>query len=121
MSQELLFSPTEKQKVLWWALSELYLDTEHDPSWLEQLSSMILRAGWTKEEAHRAFLDEVAPAFFWNGLSVAGEWTSWSEAYVAEHTATYLSCNRLGRTLSVVLSKLTRPEARWQELAKFLG
>lgn len=69
---------------VWHAFSELFLDTELQPYDYQYIAKRLSASGYPREELWRILQDEVAPAFSWNLLSVAGEWEGWSEADVEE-------------------------------------
>lgn len=72
----------ERRLPVWHALSDLFLDTELQPSDHKWIASVLDSSGFSKAELRAILEEEVAPAFGVNLLSVAGEWTSWSEEEV---------------------------------------
>ena len=64
---------------MWQALSELFLDTELQPHDYRSIAERLHQSGYSPDELRAILENEVAPAFAPNLLSVAGEWTSWSE------------------------------------------
>jgi hypothetical protein len=68
----------------WRALSELFLDTELQPDDHQRIAEVIRQAGYNVSEAEAILRNEVAPVFFPNMLSMAGEWVPWSEDFVRE-------------------------------------
>ena len=71
---------------VWHALSDLFLDTEQQPEDYERIAGVLQRSGYSRDALKAIFEDEVAPAFVFNLLDVAGEWTSWTEGQVREIT-----------------------------------
>lgn len=69
----------ERRLPVWQALSELFLDTELQPYDHRQIAAQLRESGYSPDELRAILMNEVAPAFVPNLLSVAGEWTSWSE------------------------------------------
>ena len=109
-----------RRQPVWWALSELFLDTEHSQEWLRKLAETIQNAAFSLNETHDIFLTEVAPAFYLNHLSVAGEWKGWSETYVEERVTQYLRSSAASRFLNLRMSKLVRPETSWKAFSPVL-
>ena len=72
----------ERRLPVWHALSELYLDTELQPSDYRGIAQRLRRSGYSVPELWQILEDEVAPAFAFNFLDVAGEWTPWTEEEV---------------------------------------
>ena len=69
---------------VWHAMSELFLDTELQPFDYQHIAGKLRDSGYSRDELWRILQDEVAPVFSWNLLSVAGEWSGWSEADVED-------------------------------------
>ena len=44
---QLLANEISKRRLVWWALSELFLDTEHSQDWLHKLAEIIMAAGFS--------------------------------------------------------------------------
>ena len=74
----------ERKLPVWHALSELFLDTELQPGDYARIADQLRSSGYAPDEIRRILEDEVAPAFLPNLMSVAGEWTPWSEEEVRE-------------------------------------
>ena len=76
-----LTEPAELKRRLpvWHALSEFYLDTELQPSDYQDIARRLRRSGYSLEALRQILEDEVAPAFAFNLLDVAGEWAPWTE------------------------------------------
>lgn len=64
---------------VWTALSELFLDTEIMDADVRRIANVLLQSPYDRGELKSIFRDEVAPAFTFNLLSIAGEWTPWDE------------------------------------------
>ncbi|HEV2817911.1 MAG TPA: hypothetical protein VGW40_11910 [Allosphingosinicella sp.] len=69
---------------VWHAFSDLFLDTELQPGDYRRIADVARRSGYSPEELRLILESEVARAFAFNFLDVAGEWTSWSEDEVRE-------------------------------------
>lgn len=72
-------SEIERRLPVWHALSDVFLDTELQPCDYKWIAGVLKGSGYSPAELRAILQDEVAPAFITNLLSVAGEWTSWSE------------------------------------------
>ena len=59
---------------VWVALSDLFLDTELQPSNHENIATILAESPYTSEEIEDILYDEVYPICIWNLRSVAGEW-----------------------------------------------
>jgi hypothetical protein len=64
---------------VWCALSRLFLDTDLRPQDYASIARPLRDSGYSPDELYRILRDEVARAFAPNLVSVAGEWTGWSE------------------------------------------
>ena len=64
---------------VWRAMSDLFLDTESSPGDYSALAQVLARADLSQSELKDIFLHEIAPAFYPNLMSVAGEWQPWDE------------------------------------------
>jgi hypothetical protein len=69
----------EDRLPIWTALSELYLDTSFDDADLDRIALSLKNVRYGLVEIEEILREEVAPAFSFNLLSVAGEWAFWSE------------------------------------------
>jgi hypothetical protein len=117
----LLLSPAEleRRKHVWWAFSELYLDTEHAESWLRRVALDVAAAQYTVPELKAIFLAEVAPAFCYHAFT-AGDWESWSEEYVSDQIVTFLRRPWIVRFLATVIARLSRPQRVWHSFERYL-
>ncbi|MBC7919695.1 MAG: hypothetical protein H7Z75_01250 [Ferruginibacter sp.] len=75
----------EKRIPVWHALSEFYLDTELDDGDFDRIAAVLMKSGFTLEEAKQIDLYEVFPLLQPNLLSVAGEWTGFDEKWLNEN------------------------------------
>lgn len=75
---------------VWVGLSELFRDTELRTEDFAMIASVIGRAGFTRLEAEAILTREVAPVFISNPMSVAGEWTGWSDEVVRDAVVAHL-------------------------------
>lgn len=72
----------ERRLPVWHALSEIFLDTELQPSDYASIANALGASPYAEEQLHSIFEQEVAPAFIFNLLDVAGEWTPWTSEEV---------------------------------------
>jgi hypothetical protein len=84
---------------LWCALAELFLDTDMPEVWIPNIAGVIVRDGWSLDEADHALRWEVRPAFYHNLLAVAGEWAGWHDADVRRLVLATRAPGRLTRAL----------------------
>jgi hypothetical protein len=117
---QLLANEIAKRRLVWWALSELFLDTEHSQEWLHKLAEIIMAAGFSLSETHDIFLAEVAPVFYLNFLSVAGEWSGWSEDYVEDSVMLYLQSSVATRFVNLRMCKVIQPKRMWKAFSPVL-
>jgi hypothetical protein len=71
----------EQRKLIWIALSELYLDTELSTNDLDRLAAVFKRYGFELDEIRAIDLFEVFPVLQPNLLNVAGEWVGFEEEW----------------------------------------
>jgi hypothetical protein len=74
----------ERRLPVWYALSELFLDTELQPEDYRRIAGCLSLSGFERTELQAILENEVAPAFVFNRLDVAGEWCSWGAEEVRE-------------------------------------
>jgi hypothetical protein len=74
----------EKKLPVWHVLSDVFLDTELQPEDYSRIAAALGNSGYSVSALKAIFEDEVAPAFVFNMLDVAGEWTSWNVHEVRE-------------------------------------
>lgn len=65
------------------ALANLFLDTSHTERDIAWLAGQLRETGLKVAELEQILRREVAPAFAFNLMSVAGEWQAWSPDEVA--------------------------------------
>src|SRR5687767_5097563 len=74
----------DRRLPVWHALSDLFLDTELQPEDYRRIAAKLRASAYSPAILRTIFMDEVAPAFVFNLLDVAGEWTGWSEEEVRD-------------------------------------
>lgn len=79
----------ENRRPVWLALSELFLDTEHDFASLGQIASVLGESPYSLNELDEILYDEVYPVCVSNLRPVAGVWggfdEDWLEAAIRRH------------------------------------
>jgi hypothetical protein len=87
---------------VWLALSELYLDTDVEPS-IEPCATVLAESPYSREELQRILFEEVHPLLVFNLLSVAGQWggfdSDWLAAAIRRQQAHWNIRAWLGRRL----------------------
>jgi hypothetical protein len=69
---------------IWHAFSDLFLDTELQPHDYERIAASLRSSAFEPAELRAILEQEVAPAFVFNLLDVAGEWSRWTEEEVRD-------------------------------------
>lgn len=77
-------SDEERRVRVWYALADLFLDTETQPETYAWIARTLKESGYDKAKLQRIFADEVAPAFIFNLLDIAGEWAGWTDDFVRD-------------------------------------
>jgi hypothetical protein len=95
-----------RRSPVWRALSDLFLDTELQPYDHRHIAEVICRAGYSLAEAEAILRNEVAPIFFTNMLSPAGEWVPWSEDFVRDRILERLQNRWRGGVLARAMARL---------------
>ena len=75
---------------VWAALAELFLDVELQDYQHQYIADTLRQSGYSLEELHNIFSQEVAPVFHANLRTMAGEWQPWSADFVKECVLAYL-------------------------------
>lgn len=84
MTLKLTPEEIDRRLPVWTALTGLFLDTELEDSDYERIAQTIATAQFSCDEAKEILRCEVAPVFWINHRSVAGEWQPWPEAQVRD-------------------------------------
>jgi len=107
---------------VWSALSDLFLDTELQPDQERRIARELSASGYSREELWRIFYDEVAPAFAFNLLDIAGEWAMWSEDEVREIMLASLRSGSRFPAMAWLKKRLFRRhlEREWARLSALL-
>ena len=74
----------ERRRPVWEAISAIFLDTEIDDAWREQIVNTLHSSGYTESELDRILWAELCPVLHVNLLSVAGEWAGFDMDYVEQ-------------------------------------
>lgn len=72
----------EQRKLIWIALSELYLDTELSNQDFDRLAEVFKKSVFTLDEIRSIDVFEVFPVLQPNLLSVAGEWAGFDKDWL---------------------------------------
>ena len=83
---------------VWEALSDLFLDTELQPTDLEHMGRILAESPYTFDEIETILYSEVYPVCIWNRRSVAGEWAgfdrSWLQEAILRHQESWIKIPR---------------------------
>ncbi len=74
----------ERRLPVWHALSDLFLDTELRPEDYTRIAASLSASSFKQMEIRTILEKEVAPAFVFNLVDVAGEWSAWSALQVRD-------------------------------------
>ena len=74
----------ERRLPVWWALSDLFLDTEQTEEDYGRIARTLNESGYDRTELRRTLDEEVAPAFAFNLFDIAGQWGCWTEEQVLD-------------------------------------
>jgi hypothetical protein len=74
----------ERRRPVWEAISSIFLDTEIDDAWREQIVETLRSSGYSESELESILWTELCPVLHANLLSVAGEWAGFDMEWV-EH------------------------------------
>lgn len=112
----------DRRLPVWVALSELFLDTQLQPTDYRTIAAMLWDSGYTAEELRTIFDLEVTPAFAANLFSVAGEWTSWPEDAVRDIMISSLASTRKHAPINWLKRRWLRRhlDAEWDRVARLL-
>jgi hypothetical protein len=111
----------ERRRLIWLALSELWLDTELDENDLERIAAVMSRSRYSVDELRGIYLYEVAPVVYLNTLSITGEWAGFDEGWLYNKIAREVSRANLMRRFLHTLKKplMTYATASlWRALAE---
>lgn len=107
-----------ERHAVWIAMSELFLDTEHNKESLDQIYETLSDAPFDLATLERIFVDEVCPVCFSNLRSVAGVWEGFDPDRLIVECSKTKQQNpifaHLGRFLRRQAIKTHIPE--WQQL-----
>ncbi len=116
----------ERRKLVWAALSELWLDTELEEDDLQRIAGVMKMSGYSIKELREIYLFEVAPVVYPNLLTVAGEWAGFDEEWLfAEATKRANERNLILRAMvRLGIGKwlmTSATEGHWDTLVKILS
>jgi len=112
----------ERRLPVWHAFADLFLDTRLPPAVYARIARALNASGYSKTELRRILDEEVAPAFAFNLLDVAGEWAMWEEAEVREIMLAWLSAGSPRAGLGWLKKRLLRRHLarEWTRLSSLL-
>lgn len=67
---------------VWDALSEFFLDTEHDAADYDRIAGILAKSSYSTEELRDILSFEVTPVCRWNLFSIAGEWSGFDREWL---------------------------------------
>lgn len=111
----------EKRLPVWHALADLFLDTQLPPEAYRSMASVLSASGYSHAELWQILSNEVAPAFAFNLLDIAGEWAMWHEADVREIMLTSLRSGSRFPRMAWLKKRFFRRhvEREWAKLSSF--
>lgn len=80
----------DERKEVWYALSELYLDTELQESDFQYITRVFLESPFSLENIKKIDQYEVFPVLFSNLLNPAGEWAGFEEKRLVKNIMNWL-------------------------------
>ena len=108
MSESLLTpEEIERRKPVWFALSELWLDTELSDSDLHHIATQMVDSGYSLNELRVICDSEIAPVVYKNLLTPVGVWSGFDESWLAQQIITQM--NKPKRWQDALLDPLRRP------------
>ena len=98
----------ERQKPIWTALSEFYLDTELGAEEIKRIAEVFRTSQYSLEELKEINYAELAPILYINLLSVAGAWNGFDEEWLHTQILKRLNKNKGKGLFSKMLSTFCR-------------
>lgn len=80
----------EERKLVWLALSDLYLDTELQEWQFQYMAGIFLKSPFNLEKIKKIDQYEVFPVLFSNLLNPAGEWAGFEEKRLVKNIMTWM-------------------------------
>lgn len=97
----------ERRKPVWFALSELWLDTELRDADLHYIAKIMVDSGYSLNELRVICDSEIAPIVYKNLLTPVGVWSGFDETWLAQQIITQM--NKPKRWQDALLDPLRRP------------
>lgn len=109
----------DRRMPVWHALHQIFLDTELDPDQYRRIAETLAASGYGRDALKAILDDEVAPAFHFNILDIAGEWTPWHPDQVREIVLDHLRGRSTLPPLPWLRRRLFRRtiDAEWEKIA----
>lgn len=108
----------DRRRPVWVALSDLYLDTELQPSDHDRIAGTIVASGYSIDEIEKILRREVGPIVGMNMLSVTGEWTGFNEDWLVESILRYQSSWRRFLPRFTAFGMI---RSHWQEIQRLVA
>lgn len=97
----------EHRKPVWFALSELWLDTELTDNDIHHIATVMVDSGYTLSELRVICDSEIAPVVYKNLLTPVGVWSGFDESWLAQQIINQI--NKPKRWQDALLDPLRRP------------
>lgn len=107
----------------WVLLSDLFLDTSFDDDYRRILAARLSELPFTVAELENILHQEVAPAFAFNLMDIAGEWAGWSDEDVAKIVARSQRPRFARRWRNDLKARLAMPmvQGEWLKVAALIN
>lgn len=114
----------EARRPVWWALSDLFLDTELDDFAYNYIARTCVDSPYSPKECSEILWHEVYPICLGNLFSMAGVWEAfnqeWLENEIIRHVSTWRFCFwKLLRRKQPLLGRIILSD--WHEVQKRIG
>lgn len=122
MSTRLSDAEVERRRPVWTALSQLCLDTQLMDGHIDHIVRVAATSGFSIDDLHRIYRDEVAPVVGPNVFSPIGVWDAFDEAWLHAKAQAHAERRWRGpftRLKSWLAMRETRPD--WQRVVSRLG
>ena len=97
----------ERRKPVWFALSELWVDTALTDSDLHHIATVMVESGYSLNELRVICDSEIAPVVYKNLQTPVGVWSGFDESWLAQQIVTQI--NKPKRWQDALLDPLRRP------------
>jgi len=109
----------ERRRPVWKALSAVFIDTEIDEAWRDEIADCLRSSGYSASELESILWGELCPVLHVNLLSFVGEWTGFDMGFV-ERRILDKPAGRFRRWLSYLRGgKIARHE--WKRIKQVMA